>query len=320
MKIHTLLEATFNNANNSKEPDIPNEDKKLGMASLQLARTFEEEINKNREGKFLVNRLKINKVLSTLSLALKERNKNDEAAKSYSELLDNIKSYLNLLYKKQSGGFLSQDEVRRNLDAEKNQIVKDLRMYIPKYNLLVARNGSLPDFNADAYHMDRKEFTPYYKSLVKRAYESEKGTLVKKEGGKIAASKEEQAKRAAVYNMKSFPTKIDGVEYKHLSEYVKTIAAKGVKPQGQIILVYRGYGSYQKNKFANPVVIINGEYYKVSYTMFMKGKPAGVCYQGSPYYGYFTKATSDPKYQEFRDFLNSDEYIKNQIAECFFLV
>lgn len=198
----------------------------------------------------------------------------------------------------------------------KKELIKDL-------TVLVKSLGVSEDINKNDLEDDDGSFETY-RRLTRQAYKSEKIQKARAEGKEIVNAKtishDERAGRNAIYKINTFADKPPMEGATSLSSYVKKLAASGVKPEGQIKIIWRGAGN---NYYKNPVVLINGTLYQGSTANFnASAKPAqAVCVKPKDpekyqdYTGYFTADYNNPQYEGLRRYLRTGE---EQIKEDFF--
>lgn len=286
------------------EEDIKNDldkGRKIAGLSLMLAKAFEKN-----------DKEKIQRLFKALKYNVHEKALPNNAFVYFGSLIKDIENYLTLVGKKQGGGHLNSEETARlpNLNKERASIIKKLNELPYSHKLM--SSDLAPDINTNTDISDE-----HYNMLKKQADDSEKIKKAKEEGKEVVKSNEisstERAAREETYNIKTLAKEpIDGCT--SIVSYVKKLAADGVKQEGQIAIVFRGAGS-KNPRYSNPIVIINGSYYSVSHGALFQNAKGGVATKSSPYSGYFTTATNDPKYKEFRDFINGQE---DQIKENYF--
>lgn len=201
-------------------------------------------------------------------------------------------------------------------DQVKAELVKDL-------TTLVKSLGVSEDVHKNDLEDDDGSFETY-RRMTRQAYKSEKIQKARAEGKEIVNAKtishDERAGRNAIYKIKTFTDNppMEGVT--SLSSYVKKLASSGVKPEGQIKIIWRGAGN---NYYKNPVVLINGTLYQGSTANFnASAKPAqAVCVKPKDpekyqdYTGYFTADYNNPDYEGLRKYLKTGE---EQIKEDYF--
>ena len=258
------------------------------------------------------------------SLAKQKNNLPSDVWKQWKEITDDFIGN----YKKNAPGITFDDNEVGPVPEPGKEPMIESGEYVKKEFIKVLTNliNSLrvwDDVNKNDIEDDDGTFETY-KRMTRQAYKSEKIQKARAEGKEIINAKtishDERAGRNAIYKIKTFTDNppMEGVT--SLSSYVKKLASSGVKPEGQIKIIWRGAGN---NYYKNPVVLINGTLYQGSTANFnASAKPAqAVCVKPKDpekyqdYTGYFTADYDNPQYEGLRRYLKTGE---EQIKEDYF--